>query len=64
MCISGRLFCRVCETHIKEEFDIEFRLLFQRCKDYEKCSDEEFKHITYVNHYIGLCEECFYKKYE
>jgi hypothetical protein len=46
MCISGKLFCQVCEAYIKEDFDTEFKLLFEKCKDFEKCSDEEFKHIT------------------
>ncbi len=66
MCTSGKICCQVCEGYLKEEdFDNELQILFESkinsCKDFEKCMKEAFKNITYVNHYIELCEQCFYK---
>jgi hypothetical protein len=64
MCKSGKICCRVCEEYLKEkDFDTDLRILFESkinlCKDFEECMKEAFKHITFVNYYIGLCEECF-----
>jgi len=58
MCVSGRLFCRICMVYIKENCDVQFKRLFQKCSNFDTCFDEEFKHITFVNHYNGWCQKC------
>ena len=54
MCQGSRVFCNSC----KEYMFTNNTSHIEPCNHYEDCEDEEFKHISYVDVYVGLCYKC------